>query len=85
MNVLIITPCPLINLVYERIEEVNFAYEMFLKITFLPIFFLSSLPSNSQDINKIIDDFTDNPERRRQVYIEQVMGGVSEGMASVRL
>ena len=85
MKVLIITPCPLINLVYERIEEVNFAYEMFLKITFLPIFFLSSLPSNSQDINKIIDDFTDNPERRRQVYIEQVMGGVSEGMASVRL
>ena len=64
MKVLIITPCPLINLVYERIEEVNLAYEMFLKITFLSIFFLFFLPSNSQDINKIIDDFTDNLERR---------------------
>ena len=60
----------------------------FLKITFLPIFlfiFHFALPSNSQDINKIIDDFTDNPERRWQFYTDQVMGGVSEGRASVRL
>ena len=60
----------------------------FLKITFLLIFlfiFHFSLPSNSQDINKIIDDFTDNPERRWQLYTDQVMGGVSEGSASVRL
>ena len=60
----------------------------FLKITFLLIFlfiFHFSLPSNSQDINKIIDDFTDNPERRWQFYTDQVMGGVSEGSASVRL
>ena len=60
----------------------------FLKITFLPIFlfiFHFALPSNSQDINKIIDDFTDNPERRWQFYTDQVMGGVSEGKASVRL
>ena len=60
----------------------------FLKITFLPIFlfiFHFALSSNSQDINKIIDDFTDNPERRWQFYTDQVMGGVSEGRASVRL
>ena len=53
-------------------------------LTFL-FFFHFSLPSNSQDINKIIDDFTDNPERRWQFYTDQVMGGVSEGRASVRL
>ena len=60
----------------------------FFKITFLLTFlFIShfSLPSNSQDINKIIDDFTDSPERRWQFYTDQVMGGVSEGRASVRL
>jgi hypothetical protein len=60
----------------------------FFRITFLLTFlFISyfSLPSNSQDINKIIDDFTDSPERRWQFYTDQVMGGVSEGRASVRL
>ena len=59
----------------------------FFRITFLLTFlFIShfSLPSNSQDINKIIDDFTDSPERRWQFYTDQVMGGVSEGRASVR-
>ena len=58
----------------------------FFKITFLLtfLFFHFSLPSNSQDINKIIDDFTDNPERRLQFYTDQVMGVVSEGRASVR-
>ena len=43
------------------------------------------LPSNASEINKIIDDFTDNPDRRWQFYTDQVMGGVSEGGASVRL
>ena len=43
-----------------------------------------SLPSNASEINKIIDDFTDSPERRWQFYTDQVMGGVSEGGASVR-
>ena len=44
-----------------------------------------SLPSSASEINKIIDDFTDSPERRWQFYTDQVMGGVSEGGASVRL
>ena len=60
----------------------------FLKFTFLLTFLFIShfaLPSNSSDINQIIDDFTDNPERRWQFYTDQVMGGVSEGRASVRL
>ena len=43
-----------------------------------------SLPLNASEINKIIDDFTDSPERRWQFYTDQVMGGVSEGGASVR-
>ena len=43
-----------------------------------------SLPSNGTENNKIIDDFTDSPERRWQFYTDQVMGGVSEGRASVR-
>ena len=60
----------------------------FLKTIFLLTFlfvFHFSLPLNSQNINKIIDDFTDNPERRWQFYTDQVMGGVSDGRASVRL
>ena len=44
-----------------------------------------SLASNASGLKKIIDDFTDNPERRWQFYTDQVMGGVSEGGASVRL
>ena len=42
------------------------------------------LPSNASEVNKIIDDFTDNPEKRWQFYTDPVMGGVSEGGASVR-
>ena len=42
------------------------------------------LPSNAFEVNKIIDDFTDNPEKRWNFYTDQVMGGVSEGVASVR-
>ena len=59
----------------------------YLKLTFLLTFLLNLyyvLPTNSADIKKIIDDFTDNPERRWQFYTDQVMGGVSEGRASVR-
>ena len=59
----------------------------YLKLTFLLTFLLNFyyvLPSNSADIKKIIDDFTDNPERRWQFYTDQVMGGVSEGRASVQ-
>ena len=41
--------------------------------------------SNASEVNKIIDDFTDNPEKRWQFYTNQVMGGVSEGGASARL
>ncbi len=44
-----------------------------------------TLPSNASEVNKIIDDFTENPEERWQFYTDQVMGGVSEGGASVRL
>ena len=40
--------------------------------------------SNASEINKIIDDFTGNPEKRWQFYTDQVMGGVSEGGASVK-
>ena len=47
--------------------------------------FIFFLPSNASEINKIIDDFTDNPEKRWQFYTDRVMGGVSEGGASVRL
>ena len=32
----------------------------------------------------VIDDFSDGPERRWQFYTDQVMGGVSEGGASVQ-
>ena len=56
----------------------------YLKLTFLFTFLLNFyyvFPSNSADIKKIIDDFTDNPERRWQFYTDQVMGGVSEGRA----
>ena len=60
----------------------------FLRLTILlaALFtFHFSLPSNASEINKIIDDFTNSPERRWQFYTDQVMGGVSEGGASVRL
>ena len=43
------------------------------------------LSSNASDFNKMIDDFTDNPEKRWQFYTDRVMGGVSEGGASIRL
>jgi hypothetical protein len=59
----------------------------FLKITFLLTFLFVchfTLPSNSQNINKIIDDFTDNPEMRWQFYTDQVMGGVSEETRQIK-
>ena len=48
-------------------------------------FFQVPFPSNASDIKKIIDDFTDHPEKRWQFFTDQVMGGVSEGGASVKL
>ena len=48
-------------------------------------FFQVPFPSNASDIKKIIDDFTDHPEKRWQFFTDQVMGGVSEGVASVKL
>ena len=60
----------------------------FLRLTILlaALFtFHFSLPLNASENNKTIDDFTDSPERRWQFYTDQVMGGVSEGGASVRL
>ena len=59
----------------------------FLRLTILlaALFtFQFSPASNASEIIKIIDDFTDSPERRWQFYTDQVMGGVSEGGASVR-
>ena len=59
-----------------------------LKIIFLPTFLFIThfaFPSNSQNINKIIDDFGNKPQRRWQFYTDQVMGGLSDGRASVRL
>ena len=50
----------------------------------LSVFYFPS-PSNASEVNKIIDDFTDSPEKRWQFYTDQVMGGVSEGGASVKL
>ena len=48
-------------------------------------FFQVTFPSNASDIKKIIDDFTDHPEKRWQFFTDQVMGGISEGGASVKL
>ncbi len=55
-----------------------------INLIFSLLIFHFSLPSNASDINKIIDDFTEGPEMRWQFYTDQVMGGVSEGGASVR-
>ena len=60
----------------------------YLKLIFLITFLFNlhfALPSNSLDVNKVIDDFSDNPEREWQFYTDQVMGGISEGRASIRL
>ena len=55
--------------------------------TFLTIFsfiFLGFIPLYSSDVNKKIDDFTDNAHLRWQFYTDQVMGGVSSGKASIK-
>ena len=62
-------------------------YEILFKTDFLINLFIKFLLRPSVKLcryQKIIDDFTDNPERRWQFYTDQVMGGVSEGRASVR-
>ena len=60
----------------------------YLKLIFLLTFLFNlhyALPSNSLDVKKVIDDFSDNPEKEWQFYTDQVMGGISEGRASIRL
>ena len=60
----------------------------FINRTFKLIFsfiLLVSTPLYSEDFNKIIDDFTDNPHKRWQFYTDQVMGGVSQGRASIEV
>ena len=55
--------------------------------TFLTIFsfiFLGFIPLYSSDVNKKIDDFTDNAHLRWQFYTDQVMGGVSAGKALIK-
>jgi len=61
----------------------KFFFKLIITLAFLFISYFS-LPSNASDINKIIDDFTDSPEMRWQFYTDQVMGGVSEGGASLK-
>ena len=57
-----------------------------LTIILVSLFVFHFPPSaKASEVNKIIDDFTENPEKRWQFYTDQVMGGVSEGGASVRL
>ena len=58
-------------------------FKLIFLLTFLLNFYYV-FPSNSTDIKKIIDDFTENPQKRWRFYTDQVMGGVSEGRASVR-
>ncbi len=53
----------------------------FSKIIFL--IFLYAMPTYAGDGDKMIDDFTNNPEKRWQFFTDQVMGGVSEGTASI--
>ena len=67
--------------------EIAYFYEIFLPtndFNSLFICFSFSFLFKCFEVNKIIDDFTDNPEKRWQFYTDQVMGGVSEGGASLR-
>ena len=62
----------------------KYFFKIAILIVSLSVFYFP-LSSNASDFNKMIDDFTDNPEKRWQFYTDRVMGGVSEGGASVRL
>lgn len=53
----------------------------FFKIVFL--IFLYTIPTYAGDKDKMIDDFSNNPEKRWEFFTDQVMGGVSEGTASI--
>ena len=56
-----------------------------LTILLVSLFVFHFPPSlNASEVNKIIDDFTENPEKRWQFYTDQVMGGGSKGRAIVR-
>ena len=62
----------------------KYFFKIAILIVSLSVFYFP-LSSNASDFNKMIDDFTDNPEKRWQFYTDRVMGGVSVGGASVRL
>ncbi len=53
----------------------------FIKIVIL--IFLYTMPTYAGDKNSMIDDFTNNPQKRWQFFTDQVMGGISEGTASI--
>ncbi len=55
--------------------------KLFIKI--ILFIFLFSLPSYAGEYNKMIEDFTNGPQKRWQFFTDQVMGGVSEGDASI--
>ena len=63
----------------DFVAERNWRQPMFTKYFFKPAILLASLfvfhfplPSNAFEVNKIIDDFTDNPEKRWQFHTDQV-------------
>ena len=53
----------------------------FLKVVFL--IFLYTMPTYAGDQDKMIDDFTKDSDKRWEFFTDQVMGGVSEGTASI--
>ena len=53
----------------------------FLKVVFLT--FLYTIPTYAGDQDTMIDDFTKNSDKRWEFFTDQVMGGVSEGTASI--
>ena len=53
----------------------------FLKVVFLT--FLYTMPTYAGDQDTMIDDFTKNSDKRWEFFTDQVMGGVSEGTASI--
>ena len=54
---------------------------LLLKLVLLAVF--CAIPAFAGDEGKMIDNFNNNPEKRWQFFTDQVMGGVSEGTASV--
>ena len=56
--------------------------KIFLSKILLSIFLLTNASHAGED-NKMIDDFNNSPQKRWQFFTDQVMGGVSEGTASI--